>query len=155
MRLIYVAGKFTAPTREGVQQNIRHAETVGLEVCKLGLFPVVPHCNTSHANYESLQPYTFWIEGTLELLRRCDAIVMVPGWEESRGAKGELLEAQRIGLPVFLTLEALAESIGHRSNPLHSVPPGEDRPTEPCPPPDDVEARGMLETLPDVGKAAE
>lgn len=108
MKLVYVAGPFSAPDRQGVERNIRAAEELGLEVAKLGLFPVVPHSNTSHPDYETAQPYQFWIDGTLELLRRCDAVVCVAGWERSSGARGECAEALRIGLPVFERLEDLA-----------------------------------------------
>lgn len=130
MRLIYVAGRFTATTREGVQRNIAEAVAIGLEVARVGAMPVIPHSNTSHPNFEALQPYTFWIDGTLELLRRCDGIIMVPGWEASRGACGELAEAQRLGLAVFMTIEELEDRIGRRSRPWI-----DERPTDPCPAP--------------------
>lgn len=147
IRIVYVAGKFTAPDRAGVKRNIAHAEAVGLEVAKLGLCPLIPHANTSHPNFEAVQPYTFWIEATLEMLRRCDAIVMVPGWEESRGACGEIAEAHRIGMPVFLTIEELAASMTGRSSPF-SEPPQDDRPTDRAPMPD-AEFHAALE-IPDL-----
>lgn len=104
MLLVYVAGRFSAPTRAGVEANIAKAVDVALSVATAGAFPVTPHANTAHPDFEKLQPYEFWIDGTLELLRRCDAVLMVPGWEESRGARGEREEAQRLGKPVFDTL---------------------------------------------------
>lgn len=106
--LVYVAGRFSAPTREGVEANILAAALVGIEVAKLGAAPVVPHSNTSHPDYEHVQPYQFWIESTLELMRRCNAVVLVAGWEESSGARGEVAEAQRLGLPVFRSVAELA-----------------------------------------------
>lgn len=104
MLLVYIAGPYSAPTREGVELNIAKAVAVGLDVAALGAFPVVPHANTAHPDFEKLQPYTFWIDGTLELLRRCDACLMVPGWESSRGATGERAEALATFKPVFGSL---------------------------------------------------
>lgn len=107
MKLVYVAGPFTAADRSGVQRNIAAAEAIGLEVARLGACPVVPHSNTSHPNYEAIQPYAFWIEATMELLRHCDALVTVPGWEASTGARGEVEEAARLRTPTFHTIEGL------------------------------------------------
>lgn len=107
MKLIYVAGPFTAADRAGVQRNIAAAEAIGLEVARLGACPVVPHANTSHPNYEAIQPYAFWIEATIALLRHCDALVTVPGWEASTGARGEVEEAARLRMPAFHTIAEL------------------------------------------------
>jgi len=107
MRLVYVAGKFSAPTRAEVEVNIAAAVCVALEVARIGLMPVCPHSNTQHEEFERVQPYPFWIEGTLELLRRCDAVITVSGWEASKGACRERAEANRLGIPVFDTIEEL------------------------------------------------
>ncbi len=90
MKLVYVAGPFSAPTRDGVERNIAKAVARGLEVAACGAFPVVPHANTSHPEYEALQPYDFWIKGTLLLLSRCHALMTVDGWEQSSGARKEV-----------------------------------------------------------------
>lgn len=107
MKLVYVAGAFSASTRAGVEQNIAHAEEWGIRVAQIGAMPIVPHANTSHRDYELIQPYPFWIEGTKELLRRCDAVLLIPGWEKSSGARGEREEALRLVIPVFEELSLL------------------------------------------------
>lgn len=78
---VYVAGPFSAPTRRGVDANIARAVAVGLEVAKLGFMPIMPHANTAHPEFEKIQAYPFWIDGTTELLRKCDVMVMVPDEE--------------------------------------------------------------------------
>ncbi len=105
MILAYVAGKFSGPTREAVEANIRAAEAVGIELARAGFVPVVPHANTSAPAYEEMQPYPFWIAATLELMRRCDIVVCVDNWQDSSGAKGEVAEQRRLGKPVFLSVE--------------------------------------------------
>lgn len=107
--LVYVAGKFSGKTRADVEVNIQNAVSVALDVARLGAFPVCPHANTAHPDFESVQPYTFWIEGTAELLRRCDVLITVPGWEQSSGARGEVALAGLKGLPVFHSLDELAK----------------------------------------------
>ncbi len=79
------------------------AELVG----KPKAMPVIPHSNTAHEHFEQCQPYQFWIDGTLELLRRCDAVILTDDWERSSGARGEAQEAHRLGMPVFHGVEGL------------------------------------------------
>lgn len=98
--LVYIAGPFSAPTREGVEENIKAAESVGIVIAELGGMPVIPHCNTSHPDFEEAQGYQFWVAGTAKLMARCDAVVLVKGWETSKGATGERDLALQLGIPV-------------------------------------------------------
>jgi hypothetical protein len=97
MKLVYVAGPFRATTAWGIAENVRSAERVGLEVARAGSMPLIPHANTAHFHGECTDD--FWIEGTLELLRRCDAAVFLPGWHHSTGSRGEWAECVRLGMP--------------------------------------------------------
>jgi hypothetical protein len=99
--LIYIAGPFSGPDRYTVELNIRAAEAASLLVTKLGAMPVCPHANTSNPAFEAVQPYQFWIGGTAELLRKCDAAVFIWGWESSSGARKEVGICALEGIPVF------------------------------------------------------
>ena len=46
-----------------------------------------------------------WQRGNVEILKRCDALVCVTGWENSRGATNEIQVAREFGIPVFETFE--------------------------------------------------
>ena len=113
MLLIYIAGPYTAPTRAGIEANIERATLVALDVAALGVMPVCPHANTGDARFSDVQPYQFWIAGTLDLLRKCDAIVLVDGWRESNGARGEVDEARGLGMPICGNVGELKELIEH------------------------------------------
>lgn len=99
MRVVYVAGPFRGPDAWAIKCNIHRAEIVGSAVARAGHMPLIPHANT--ANFHGFGDDQFWIEGTLELLRRCDAVVLVHGWENSVGTLGEIAEARKLGIPVF------------------------------------------------------
>jgi hypothetical protein len=99
--IVYVAGPFSAKDRAGVEANIRTAVDVGLMVARLGFCPLVPHSNTAHPMYEAVRDYHFWIAATAALLRCCHAVVLVPGWEHSSGACGEVEIALLRGVPVY------------------------------------------------------
>ncbi len=113
--LVYVAGKFSAPDRAGVELNIAAAVDMALEVARLGAMPVTPHANTAHPAFEEVQPYPFWIAGTMALLEACEAVMLVPGWETSSGARGEVKRAFELGLPVFQDLSLLVRWLEARA----------------------------------------
>jgi len=124
-KLIYIAGPFSAPTREGVERNIERAALVGVEVARLGAMPVIPHCNTAHPAFEHVQPYDFWIAGTLSLMLSCDAVLLMAGWEHSNGARGEKEAADRCGMPVFHSIPELESWLSNytRTKPVESTEP--------------------------------
>lgn len=105
MKLVYVAGPFRAITPWKVEQNIRRAEELALEVWRAGLACICPHAN-ARAGQGELEDKV-WLEGDLEILSRCDAILMTPDWEPSAGAQAELLYAYDHGLAVFFNIEDL------------------------------------------------
>ncbi len=102
IKMMYIAGAYTGKSPEEVRLNIEAARKVAQIAVRRGWFPVIPHANT--AGFETLcpdVPYEFWIEGTKELLRRCDAMAMVSGWEDSKGATGEVDEAVDLHIPIY------------------------------------------------------
>jgi hypothetical protein len=103
--LVYVAGPYRAPTAWGVERNIQRARDLGALVAQAGAYPVIPHSNTSH--FDGLAPDALWLDGTIELLRRCDAVIVVDCWEQSSGTRAELAEANDRRLPVFFELADL------------------------------------------------
>jgi len=38
---------------------------------------------------------------SIDELRHCDAVLVLPGYERSEGTKGEIAEAERLKLPIF------------------------------------------------------
>jgi hypothetical protein len=51
--------------------------------------------------WDGTQTDQFWLDATMELLRRCDAIALHKRWRKSSGSKAEKAEAERMNLPVF------------------------------------------------------
>lgn len=116
MKLIYIAGSYTADEPYKVKTNIMKADLLAMDVELLNLeaFPICPHTNTAH--HEGTRPGTYFIAGTLELSRRCDAILVVPGSENSIGTKGEIRDAHRRGAPVFYNVNELEEWLTDNAN---------------------------------------
>lgn len=113
MKLVYIAGPFTPTARQRtliaecrpgsvhasivkqncIRDNIESATDLALRVADSGHMPVCPHTNTGHPDFLKLKTPEFWYAGTLELLRRCDAIALTDNWQESNGACREVIEA--------------------------------------------------------------
>jgi Domain of unknown function (DUF4406) len=103
--VIYIAGKYRAPTPWQVQANIRAAQEAALQVWKLGAVALCPHSNTGLFDGECDD--SVWLAGDKELLRRSDAVLLIDGWRESQGARAEMQLAGELGLPVFEVLPRL------------------------------------------------
>ena len=111
MKVIYVAGPFRAKSAYvegqqdfwGVWQNITNAMSIALEVWRAGAVALCPHGNTFP--FQNAAPDDVWLEGDLELLARCDAVIMTPDWQRSTGARAEHEFAKERGIPVLYTID--------------------------------------------------
>jgi hypothetical protein len=103
MKVVYVAGPYRAATEYQVLLNIRKAEELALRVWRSGAACICPHKNT--AFFGGAADDSVWLRGDLEIIRRCDAVVCVEGWQKSRGAIGEVELARELGIPVFERFE--------------------------------------------------
>jgi len=105
MRVIYVAGAFRAQTQWGIMLNVRKAEDASLELWKRGYAVICPHTMTQHFQDEC--PDRVWLDGCIELLKRCDALFLVDGWSNSRGATEEIRMAELLGIPLYSDLDKI------------------------------------------------
>jgi hypothetical protein len=88
VKVAYVAGPFRAQTPWEVECNVRRAEEVALELWRLGFAVICPHSNTRF--FDRAAPDDVWLRGDMEILRRCDLVVTVLGWDTSAGACSEV-----------------------------------------------------------------
>lgn len=107
--VVYVAGKFRGRDPWEVHRNVCEAELWAFDVAQLGAMPLCPHTNTAH--FDGTLSAEFWLEGTLELLRRCDAVFATPNWTRSAGARAEVADALTRNVPVFASRAGLGEWI--------------------------------------------
>lgn len=93
---VYISGPITGVKdyRKKFQQAEEYLKSLGHDVFN-------PCCLPDIFEY-----YQF-MDLDLTALNFCDAIYLLNGWENSRGAKMELKEAQRIGLKIIREEEAL------------------------------------------------
>ena len=102
MRLVYIAGPYRAETLKAVTQNVRRAVAEATTLLfQHGIMVICPH-SMSHS-WEKAQGFSeeTLIAGDCELVRRCDAVLLLPGWAYSTGTAREREAAIEAGVPVF------------------------------------------------------
>lgn len=99
-KVIYLAGPYRANSEWGIYNNIRRAEAKALELWREGWVVLCPHKNTQ--NFQGSCPDRVWLDGCLELLKRCDAIYLLSNWQTSEGSKEEYKLAVELGLEIII-----------------------------------------------------
>lgn len=111
MKVVYIAGPYRAKNEWNVVCNIRAAERLALEVWRAGAVALCPHKNT--ALFGGAADDSVWLKGDLELLRRCDAVILTEDWLESSGTIDEVIFAIEHSIPVFTFFSNLIVWLEH------------------------------------------
>ena len=99
MELAYVSGKYRGSSPSEIYNNINKARDVGIKLWKLGYCAIIPHLNTQFM--DGIVPDNDFLEGDIEILSRCDFIVIMEDWQESKGAKEEVRYARENMIPIY------------------------------------------------------
>jgi len=100
MKLVYVAGPYRSALGPwGIYQNIERARIVARELWKMGFAVICPHANTAIFDGYDVSD-DVWLAGALVMMKRCDLIVVLNGWESSKGTILEVECATSAGIPV-------------------------------------------------------
>jgi hypothetical protein len=95
--LIYTAGKYSGD----VEKNIAAAREIAAQLWNAGHAVICPHLNTAGFEDDCAATYEQYIEGDLNIIARVDALVMIPGWEQSKGACIEHEYATSLKMPIY------------------------------------------------------
>ena len=97
-QLVYVAGPYSGD----IPQNIRNAEKTSIALIRNGFHVITPHKNT--AGYEKYEgdgiDYQTWIDMGLDLLSRCDAMLVMIDSERSVGVQEEIRFCEENDIPI-------------------------------------------------------
>lgn len=100
-RYVYIASPYSiGDPAKNIQDSLLLAEVI----IQQGDMPICPLlCHLWHLMFP--KPYEYWIEYSMQLLRRCDVVFRMPG--ESKGVDAEVAEARRLGIPVMFIGETM------------------------------------------------
>ncbi|HDY89352.1 MAG TPA: DUF4406 domain-containing protein [bacterium] len=100
MKVVYISGPYRNKTIDGIYENIQRARVVAKKYWATCNYAVIcPHLNT--AMMDGIVPEQIWLKGDIEILKRCDIIVMMKGWETSAGACDEHAHANNRNLEII------------------------------------------------------
>jgi nucleoside 2-deoxyribosyltransferase len=107
MLKVYVAGAYSAPNVIAVLDNMRRGMQLSYKVIKAGFAPFVPWFDYQFSliGEMKLEEYYAYSIAWLEV---SDAVLVVPdGADKSKGTQAEIALANKLGIPVFWSLEVL------------------------------------------------
>lgn len=103
-KVVYVGGPYRAKDHWLIEKNIRAAEELALRVwATKRASAVCPH--TMCRYYQGHLEDDLWLNGLLDILSVCDALLLVDGWEKSEGTIEEIRLAQSLGMPIFYSFD--------------------------------------------------
>jgi hypothetical protein len=106
---VYVAGPYSSDNVLGVLSNIRKGNYVAYQLLQLGFAPFSPwldHLFVLMDFTNDLKVVDFY-EYSIQWLRVSDVIFVQGDWQTSKGTKAEIIEAERLGIPIFFDLTKL------------------------------------------------
>lgn len=98
--LVYLSGPITAGHGRTVAENIDRAATIYLGLIQAGVPCLCPHLS-AYNPAAFLVPYDRWLELDYVYIDKCTHMLMLPHWEESKGALLEQAYAIQQGIIVL------------------------------------------------------
>ncbi len=108
MKIVYISGPVVGnatqeTVKAAIKRNIREATKYAEALANEGIGFCCPHIhNVELKNKEitNVQRYYYDLDSEF-LIRVADALIAIPGWETSNGAKHEIEIAKTLQLPIF------------------------------------------------------
>lgn len=101
--IVYVSGPMT--TGNNFPVNIRRGIEAAVAIMERGYVALCPHEKALGMEMLAPRSYDAWMEYDYSCVRASDAVYRMPG--ESRGGDLEVAFAQKIGVPVYFSLDTL------------------------------------------------
>lgn len=102
---VYVAGAYSGYIMD-VASNIRKGRRMCIDLVLSGYNPYCPWNDWEWAVVADIPIEAFQRVGIAHLLKS-DCVLLVPGWEDSKGTRREIEIAQEMGIPVFESMTEL------------------------------------------------
>jgi len=110
MKRVYVAGCYDAPNVTGVLRNMRVGIRQSVELLIQGYAPFCPWLDFQFGLVAEVTRKEY-LAYSMAYLETAAAVLVLPGWEESRGTKAEMTRAALLGIPTCFSVDELLEEV--------------------------------------------
>jgi len=102
-KVIYLAGAYRGESEYIVEENILLAREWAIKLWYYGFIVFCPHLNTYRFGGAYGLPDSVWLQGDIEILKRCDYLAVLPGLNTlcSSGTRKEIDTAIELNIPIF------------------------------------------------------
>ncbi len=109
--LVYLSGPIAAYGAYSVERNIADALPVYRHLLSLGMPAFLPHLNAIYPSCWSGISYETWIAYDFAIIDRCTHVLMLPRWEDSKGATREMYYAGEHGKPIYYSTQEVINAL--------------------------------------------
>jgi len=110
MKLVYVTGPYMGADYHQTEGYVAYAREWAEKLARAGHAFYCPHLNNAH--FDAIAPDVpkqFWREMNAAILHRCDALLLVPGWDNDEVTLRDVQYAETWGIPVAVTIDEIAQ----------------------------------------------
>ena len=109
MQKVYVAGPYSADNVLDVLKNIGRGERACAELFGMGLAPFCPWHDKSYVTDRFDAEFTVkqFYDYSMAWLDVSDCVLLLPGWESSKGTLAEIERAKELDIPIYYSVGEL------------------------------------------------
>ena len=100
MKLAYVCGPYRAADNNAIYNNIQDARRLAVELWWMGFAVICPHLNS--AFFGGVTKEDNFVAGCVEMVSRCDLLVLTRGRDFTEGMLAEIATANAYSIPVCI-----------------------------------------------------
>ena len=102
MKLVYICSPYRAEDKETLQRNIDYAKELTKESLLRGECPVAPHLYMTQCLDDNVdQERTIGLEAGIEILRKCDRVIVGMRYGISKGMKAEIKKSGQYAIQIL------------------------------------------------------
>jgi|ERR1041384_1080190 hypothetical protein len=118
---VYISGPMTARETFCVEENCVVGAKMYFALLRRGIPAFCPHLSAFWPSAFTEIPYTDWIEYDFRVIDRCTHLLMLPRWQESKGAVQEHAYALEKGVAITYSLAELIQTLATRHGGAHEA----------------------------------